>query len=77
MTQNDEESNTGFLENSKFIKTVLVVITALLIFAGPTYLVYILIKINVGTAASMLSGIVVLILGLILMAFLVRKKIIT
>jgi hypothetical protein len=77
MTEKNEENNPDFVGSSKFMKTFLVIVAALLIFAGPTYFVYLLLKINLSYAASMISGIVVLVLGLALMAYLVRKNVIT
>jgi uncharacterized membrane protein len=74
MTQN-EESNSFI--TSKFGKTVLTIIAVFLIFAGPTYIIYglaVLLKVNM--AASFATGFILFIVGLVIMRFLVKMKII-
>ncbi|MEM3673818.1 MAG: hypothetical protein QW468_06350 [Candidatus Bathyarchaeia archaeon] len=64
--------------DSKMRKTLLVLLAALLTFAGPTYVVYVLHEVlEVGYATSMLSGLVLFAAGLILIWYLIRKKIIS
>jgi hypothetical protein len=72
-------NNVGrFDVNSKFMRILLVIVTALLIFAGPTYFSYLLFEVlNVSYVASVAAGIALFIAGLLLMLFLIRKKIIT
>ena len=79
MTTENQETKTGLIDlNSKFWRVFLVIFSALLIFAGPTYLVDILvINIGVGYVTSMIAGFAVFAVGLLLMAYLVRKKVIT
>ncbi|HLE76018.1 MAG TPA: hypothetical protein VI864_08295 [Candidatus Bathyarchaeia archaeon] len=79
MNKNSEgKSSGGFSAGSKFWRIFLVIVAALLIFAGPTYVPYLLVDIlNVNYAASIVSGFVLLIIGLVLMWYLIRKKIIT
>ena len=79
MVENDENNNIGKFEvSSKFMRILLVIITALLIFAGPTYFSYLLFEVlNVNYIASIAAGIALFIAGLLLMLFLVRKEIIT
>jgi hypothetical protein len=79
MVENDENNNVGrFDVSSKFMRILLVIVTALLIFAGPTYFSYLLYEVlNVSYIASIAAGIALFIAGLLLMLFLVRKKIIT
>ncbi len=79
MTEENQETKTGIVDlNSKFWRTFLVIFAALLIFAGPTYLVVILIHdIGVNYFASMVAGFAVFVVGLLLMGYLIRKKIIT
>jgi hypothetical protein len=62
---------------SKFSRISLIVVSMLLIFAGPTYIPYVMSKVNVGDVGSSLVGFVLLALGIGLMFFLVKKKIIT
>jgi hypothetical protein len=53
------------------------IVAVVLIFAGPTYVSYLLFDVfNVNYVASIVSGFVLLIAGLLLMWFLVRKKIV-
>ena len=64
--------------NSKTWRTFLVVLAAFLTFAGPTYVVYVLLEIlEVGYAVSMVSGLVLLLAGLTLIWYLVKKKVIS
>ena len=61
--------------NSKFWRTLLVVLAALLTFAGPTYMVYVLINVlQIDYAISMVSGLVLFALGLVLIRYLIRNK---
>jgi hypothetical protein len=78
MNKNNKDKNSGgFGVSSKFWRTFLVIVAALLIFAGPTYVPYLLLDfLKVNYVASIVSGFVLLIVGLVLMWFLVRKKII-
>jgi hypothetical protein len=75
----DDENNVGrFDVSSKFVRVLLIIISVFLIFAGPTYVSYLLFDaLNVNYVASVVSGFVLFIVGLLLMWFLVRKKIIT
>jgi hypothetical protein len=71
------KSSGGFDLSSKFWRTFLVLVAAVLIFAGPTYVPYLLVDfLNVNYVASIVSGLVLLIIGLVLMGYLIRKKII-
>jgi hypothetical protein len=78
MNKNKEDKSFGgFSVSSKFWRTFLVIVAALLIFAGPTYVPYLLLDIlKVNYVASIVSGVVLLIIGLVLMWYLIRKKII-
>ena len=79
MVENDENSKIGNFDlNSKFLRVLLIIISVFLIFAGPTYVSYLLFNIlNVNYVASVVSGFALFIVGLFLMWFLIRKKIIT
>ena len=73
----EDESAGMFDLNSKFMRTALVIVTVLLIFAGPTYVPYVMNGIlKVDYVASVIVGIVLLVAGIGLLWFLVRKKII-
>ena len=79
MVENDENSSVGgFDVSSKFMRVLLIIVSVFLIFAGPTYVSYFLFNIlNVNYVASVVSGIALFIAGLLLMLFLIRKKIVT
>jgi hypothetical protein len=79
MVENDDSGNIGPLAlNSKFTRVLLIVVSAFLIFAGPTYVSYLLSDVlNVNYVASVVAGFALFIVGLVLMLFLIRKKVIT
>jgi hypothetical protein len=79
MAENDESNDVGkFDVSSKFWRVLLMIAAVFLIFAGPTYISYLLFNIlNVNYVASIVSGFALFIVGLFLMWFLIRKKIIT
>jgi uncharacterized membrane-anchored protein len=74
---NEGKSSGGFDVSSKFWRTFLVIVAALLIFVGPTYVPYLLAdRLEVNYVASIVSGVILLMIGLVLMWYLIRKKII-
>jgi hypothetical protein len=79
MVGNDENDNVGrFDVNSKFMRVFLILLSVFLIFAGPTYISYVLFDaLKVNYVASVVSGFALFIVGLLLMLLLIRKKIIT
>jgi hypothetical protein len=79
MVENDENNTVGrFDVSSKFMRVLLIIVTVILIFAGPTYFSYLLFNIlDVNYIASVVSGFILFFAGLLLMWFLIRKKIIT
>jgi pilus assembly protein TadC len=79
MVTNDENKTNGrFDVNSKFLRVFLTILAVFLIFAGPTYISYLLSDIlKVNYVASAVSGLALFIIGLLLMLFLIQKKIFT
>ena len=79
MTENEENNDVGGFDlSSKFLRVLLIIVAVLLIFVGPTYIPFVLADVlNVNYAASIVTGFALLIAGLFLMWFLMRKKIIT
>jgi uncharacterized protein HemY len=79
MGENDENNDVGrFNVSSKFWRVFLMIAAVFLIFAGPTYISYVLFNIlDVNYVASIVSGFALFIIGLLLMWFLIRKKIVT
>lgn len=72
-----ENESLGML-NSKFWRTSLLIVAVLLIFAGPTYVPYVLNSIvNVDYVASVLMGLLLLVIGLALLWFLIRRRVVT
>jgi len=79
MVENDEGNSVDRFDiSSKFMKILLIIVTVLLIFAGPTYFSYLLSNVlNVNYVVSVVSGFALLVVGILLMLFLIKKKIIT
>ena len=64
-------------EDKLMLRTIMVVLAALLIFAGPTYLIYALINIlEVEYFLSIGIGFAVMLVGVVFLLFLMRKKIV-
>jgi uncharacterized membrane protein YgdD (TMEM256/DUF423 family) len=76
MTKTNENMNVRGTY-SKFTRVAFIIISMLLIFVGPTYVPYVMEKVNVNGFASAGVGGVLFIVGLVFMMFLVKKKIIT
>jgi len=79
MTENDEIKTTdGGILNSKFAKVLLTVLSVFLVFAGPTYVVYgLAIALKVDLAASFITGFALFIVGMVMIRYLLQKKIIS
>jgi hypothetical protein len=76
MTENNENIQGSGLD-SKFMKLVLTVVAVLLIFVGPTYIPYLLSDIlKVDYIASIVVGGLLFIAGLVMLVYLIRKKVI-
>ena len=79
MTEGEKERKGlgGFSVESKFWKTFLVLLAVFLVFGGPTYFVYVAINVlNLELAIAALAGLVLLLIGLVLIRFLTKKRII-
>ena len=78
MKVNSEDESGGIFDlSSKFMKVFLVIVASFLVFVGPTYVPYVLVNVlNVNYVASIVFGFALLIIGLALMWYLIRKKII-
>jgi hypothetical protein len=81
MNEKKQKNKRTFLRldsSSKFWKAFLVVLAASLTFAGPTYVVYVLVNvIKLDYAVSMLSGIALFIVGLALVWYLIKNKVLS
>jgi hypothetical protein len=76
MTENNENMQVSGLD-SKFMKVAMTIVSVFLIFVGSTYVPYLMSDVlKIDYAASVLVGGVLFIVGLVLLIFLVRKKVI-
>jgi len=76
VTDVEENLNVGGIY-SKFWRITLVIVSVLLIFAGPTYVPYIMSKVHIDFYASFGAGVLLFIVGIAMMLFLAGKKIIS
>jgi hypothetical protein len=79
MTENEQikSDDNGFI-NSKFGKVLMTLVSVFLVFAGPTYVVYgLAVIVKVDFAASFVVGIILFVVGLVMMRYLVQRKIIS
>jgi Na+-driven multidrug efflux pump len=77
MTENIETIEASGIE-SKFTKVTLTVIAVLLVFVGPTYIPYLLSDVlHADYFAAIGTGLVLFIVGLVMIVYLIRKKVIT
>jgi hypothetical protein len=79
MTENEEikTAGTGFM-TTKFGKLFFTIIAVFLTFAGPTYVIYALnVVLKMDLAGALLTGFILFIVGLVMMRYLVKLKIIT
>ena len=76
MTENNDNVQVSGLD-SKFMKVALMIVAVFLIFVGPTYIPYLLSDIlKVDYIASIVVGALLFIVGLVMLFYLVRKKVI-
>ena len=78
MTENEEGiSGSGFLE-SKFWRVFMILLAVFLIFVGPTYISYVMSDaLKVDYVASITIGFVLFIIGIVIVLYLIRKKVVT
>jgi len=76
--KNEEVGSIGKFDlNTKFWKTLLTITAVALIFLGPTYLTYALTVLNVAYLTSLIIGIVTFAIGIALLIYLIKEKVIT
>jgi len=76
MTQDKQKTRAGMLD-SRYWKVILTVIAGFLTFGSP-YLVYLMTNaLDIGWFISIGSGCILFVLGLVLIWYLIRKKVIT
>ena len=76
MTEDNENVEVSGIE-SKFTKIALTIVAVLLIFVGPTYIPYLLVSAGLGDVVAIVLGFVLFVVGLGMLIYLIRKKIIT
>jgi hypothetical protein len=75
---NENSRIGGFDLDSKFWRILMIIVAVFLIFIGPTYVSYLLSDVlRIEYIASVAIGLVLFALGLALIVFLTRKKILT
>jgi hypothetical protein len=79
MTEKEETESSGMIDlESKFWRTTLLIVSVLLIFAGPTYVPYVLyVVLGLNYIATLIVGAVLLAAGLVMLVYLIRKKVVT
>jgi len=78
MVENEEINNMRFDLDSKFLRVLLIIAAVCLLFAGPTYVPYMLSNIlNLSSVVAAVTGAILFAVGLFLILFLLRKKIIS
>ena len=75
MTETENEIQVA--PYSKFARISMMIISMLLIFAGPTYVPYAMSKANIDPTATAGVGALLFIVGIVFVFFLVSKKVIT
>ena len=77
MTEDEEGGSAGTFDlDSKFWRTFLLIAAALLIFAGPTYVPYALNLAGVNFVVSTVLGFTLLVVGLVLLWYLIRRRVV-
>ncbi len=77
MTEDNENVEVSGIE-SKFTRIVLTIVSVLLIFAGPTYIPYLMANIlEINYFLSIGVGLVLFIVGVVMLVYLIRKRVIT
>jgi hypothetical protein len=77
MTEDNEDIQVSGIE-SKFTKVTLTIFAVLLIFIGPTYIPYLLADVlKLEYFASIGIGLILFVVGLVMLVFLIRKKVVT
>ncbi|MFA5571839.1 MAG: hypothetical protein GX799_07290 [Crenarchaeota archaeon] len=62
---------------SKITRISLLIVSVLLIFVGPTYFPYLLVTAGLAESIALVLGFVLFVVGLVMLIYLIRKKIIT
>jgi hypothetical protein len=79
MAKEKQKSGNGASNlSSKSLRTLLIVLTVFLIFAGPTYVVYVLLHVlELNYLISMGFGFALFVVGLVLLLYLIKKGVIS
>jgi hypothetical protein len=75
--ESETKSQSRYDSTSRFGKTILVVLAAIFAFSGP-YVVLVLSRaLDLDYAISMVSGVAIFVVGLVLIWYLVRKRVVS
>ncbi len=76
--RSEEERSGRLLSGSELRRTLLIVLAAILTFAGPTYTVYLMVNIlQVDYIISMGLGLTLFVLGIALILYLIKNRVIS
>ncbi len=76
MTENNDNVQVSALD-SKFTRVALTIVSVLLIFVGATYVPYLMADIlKIDYVASVVVGGLLFIVGIVMLVFLIRKKVV-
>jgi hypothetical protein len=75
--ESETKSQSRFDPTSRFGKTILVVLAAIFTFSGPYVVLVLSSALDLDYAISMVSGVAIFIVGLVLIWYLVRKRIVS
>jgi hypothetical protein len=76
MTENNENVQVSGID-SKFMKVTLTIVAVFLIFVGPTYIPYLLSDVlHIDYIASIAIGAILFVVGIVMLVYLIRKKVI-
>jgi uncharacterized membrane protein YgdD (TMEM256/DUF423 family) len=76
MTETEENVQVSGID-SKFMKVTLTLVTVILLFVGPTYIPYVMNEANINFLVTDAVGGVLFLLGIVMLIYLVRKKVIS
>ena len=76
MTETEENVQVSGIE-SKFMKVGLTLVTVILLFVGPTYVPYVMNEAHIDFLVTDAVGLVLFLVGVVMLVYLIRKKVIS
>ncbi len=78
MTIDDKTISGGRIAESKFLRVAMILLSVVLLFVGPTYIPYLMTNsLGLNLVVSSITGFVLFLAGIIILIYLIRKKVIT